>query len=632
VTAVSTGDPVAAEAGRRDAQGAGSRLGPIPLIAFSTGVGLLLCSVADALSRATLTPSPVIYWAGFLIIVAPIAYRLLLPQPSAGERLALVCMLVMAIYCVKILREPFTFTIPDELQHSFNIVQISDHHHLFHRNPILPISADYPGLEGATSALSSTTGMSGFAAAMVLIGAARLTLAAGLFVLFARISGSARLAGLGAALYAANFNFLIFGAQFSYESLALPLLVVILMALAERSGGERRLSRAWAVPITLLTAAVVVTHHLTAYILIICLLVLSLLYWLRQRKFEWSNPWPFLVLAVALTAGWLVFVASKTVGYLSPLLTDAFTATLHVLTGQETARGVFTPAGVKAGTVAAGPTPIIARVIALASVFILFAAMPFGLRELWRGWRRRLPDPFVVVMSLAGVGFFVVLGLRLAPAAWETGNRAGEFLFIGVGFVAAVASLLVYSRFVERSPHRRPWLRQAALAVGVAGVVMGGAFSGWPWDAELPGTLTAKAQGRTIESEPLGLANWARTHLAGGKFAAPDAVARLLLYPGRERALAPGTTYQLKGVFDERVLAPWQPPLLRHYRFDYAVADRRLASEDTTRGYYFALRPPAGHGERLHPNGVITKFEGIPTATRVFDSGNLVVYDLKGRP
>jgi hypothetical protein len=106
----------------------------------------------------------------------------------------------------------------------------------------------------------------------------------------------------------------------------------------------------------------------------------------------------------------------------------------------------------------------------------------------------------------------------------------------------------------------------------------------------------------------------------------------MLLYPGRERALAPGTTYQLKGVFDERELAPWQPPLLRHYRFDYAVADRRLASEDTTRGYYFALRPPAGPGERLHPNGVVTKFEGIPTATRVFDSGNLVVYDLKGRP
>ena len=48
---------------------------------------------------------------------------------------------------------------------------------------------------------------------------------AALFVLFTRVSGSARLAGIAVMIYAGNSNFLFWGAQYSYESLSLPLLV-----------------------------------------------------------------------------------------------------------------------------------------------------------------------------------------------------------------------------------------------------------------------------------------------------------------------------------------------------------------------------------------------------------------------
>ncbi len=51
-------------------------LGPLAPIALCAGVGLLLCSIANALSRATLTPAMPFYWVGILLLAVPIFYRL----------------------------------------------------------------------------------------------------------------------------------------------------------------------------------------------------------------------------------------------------------------------------------------------------------------------------------------------------------------------------------------------------------------------------------------------------------------------------------------------------------------------------------------------------------------------------
>ena len=46
----------------------------------------------------------------------------------------------------------------------------------------------------------------------------------------------------------------------------------------------------------------------------------------------------------------------------------------------------------------------------------------------------------------AAVAYFAMLGLRLSPAAWETGNRASEFLFLGLAFVLAFAGVELWNR------------------------------------------------------------------------------------------------------------------------------------------------------------------------------------------
>ena len=44
-----------------------------------------------------------------------------------------------------------------------------------------------------------------------------------------------------------------------------------------------------------------------------------------------------------------------------------------------------------------------------------------------------------MIFVVAALAFFGALALRFAPAAWETGNRAGEFFFIGLAFVVVSA-------------------------------------------------------------------------------------------------------------------------------------------------------------------------------------------------
>ena len=585
-------------------------LAPTALIA---GLGLLACSLANAHAREGMDPS-LLYWAGILVISLPIFWRLTSRDASPGERLALACLLCLSLYLVKVVRDAPLFTFSDELVHAFNADQIHSHHELFRYNPILPVTPNYPGLEGATSAIMGLTGLSSYWAGIVVVGAARLSLAIGLFLLFSRIGGSARTAGLGVAIYAGNFNFLFWSAQFSYESLALPLFVVVLMAIAERAASPREWAREWAVPVVLGISAIVVTHHLTSYAIAVFLAGLALAYWLLRREWGWPNPWRYAIFAAVLATGWLLLVANSTFGYLGPVISEAFEAIFNTASGDAPPRGLFQGKG---STIPA--TPLLPRAVALLAVALLGLGVLIGLLRFWRRYRRQ---PFAAIFALASIAFFGTLALRLAPAAWETGNRLSEYLFIGLAFIAALSGLQHWR------PHKLPWLGRASLTAALGVVLAGGAIAGWPWDLQLSSPIRVAAGGNTISSPPLALAEWAEHHIPDERrFAAPTADARMLMAPGERVALA-GKTPDIQDILEETALSDWELPLLRREDIRYLVADRREISSDATRGYAFSLR---GDEPELAPLSTVTKFAELPGARRIYSGGDISVYELGAR-
>lgn len=592
-----------------------ARLESLPVIALLAAIGLFLCSLANALARATLEPSILVYWLGLLVIALPIFFRLTSTRPTYRERLLLVLLLGLALYGVKVVHDSIFFTFSDEYTHAFNAENIARYHHLYHFNPAIPTTPYYPGLEGATSALMMLTGMSSFGAGIILVGAARLTFMAALFFLFARLSGSARGAGLGAAIYAGTTNFLFWGAQFSYESLSLPLLVVVLMAFVEREAAPAPARGAWAVPIALGILAIAITHHLSSYTLALVFVALAVLY--RVMKVEKPNPWPFAALAAAAALGWLLIAARSTTGYLFPVLEEAVKAIWKTATGESAPRTLFHQASTAAETVAS--TPLAARAVALLAVLVLAAGTLVGLRQVWPRARRQ---PLVLLFCVAACAFFAALLLRFAPAAWETGNRAGSYFFVGLAFVGVYGA----AELLRRGPNL---LRRRLLLTGALGIVLvGGAISGWPWDIQLARPLQATADGSEIDSESLALSEFARERLDGSRFAAPESDARLLLVPGEQVAFG-GQGPDVEDIVDEPELRRWQLPLLKKHHLPYVVADRRQISEDTLRGGYFQV--PSQYGGELREKDVVHKFARIP-AGRVWQSGRIVLFNLGDRP
>jgi hypothetical protein len=62
----------------------------------------------------------------------------------------------------------------------------------------------------------------------------------------------------------------------------------------------------------------------------------------------------------------------------------------------------------------------------------------------------------------------------------------------------------------------------------------------------------------------------------------------------------------------------------------YALVDRRLATELPASGAYFPVDPDAGRYSHPLPEADLTKFDHLAGATRLYDSGNIVIYGLGG--
>ena len=590
-------------------------LGWLPILALTSAAGVTLCTIGDALSRSTRSSSQLPFWAGVLIIVVPIAFRLYSSAAGRRERLVLVVLLGIALYLVKVVLDPFGFTFADELVHAPNANEILRTHHLFSANPILPITPRYPGLVSVAAALSSTTGLGTFGAGLIVIGTSRLVMMLALFLLFERVSGSARIAGLGAAIYAANSNFIFFSAQFSYESMALPLLLLVLVAVAEWQASDGLRRREWAVPALVATCAIAATHHMTSYALVAALLAVALTTAVVRR--DWSrNPMPFALFATAVTGAWLVVVASTTVGYLSPVFTRALVSTIHTVSGEAGPRRLF------ATDVTGYQAPLLERAVAIGSILLLAAGMPFGLRAMWRRYRS---NPFALVFSLAAIAFFGVLLLRFAPAAWETANRASEFLFVGLAFVLALVS-------VDRLRRRRPWIQAGVMSGCFALVFSGGVIAGWTPILRLSQPYVITAGSTDVESEPRQLARWAKNDLSPSqRVSASASDSRLLLTYGNQFALTgrggddqPDTV----DILQSPLLPGWQVADLRDNRIAYVVADDKLKSYRNDTGYYFGLRPGVGKPDALLDPGAARKFDAFG-ADRIYDSGSIKVYDVR---
>lgn len=584
------------------------------------GVGIVLVSISFALARANveLDVARLLFWGALLAIGGPALMRMLASSAGRSERMLLVALTALLLYWIKVLHDPVALRFADEFYHLANAQRIAETGRLYGANHLLPVSPDYPGLALVTVALSKLTGLGLFPCALVIIGLAKIALSVALFLIFERLSGSARIAGVGALLYSTHANYLFWSAQFSYQSLSVPLLAVVLLSLAARSGAPRALRASWSAVGCLIAVGIAITHHLTAYAVAAILWTHVALAVRRGRP----DVRPAIAMAMVSTVaalGWAMIVAGGTADYLGPIFERLIGAVSRAVEQEAATRLPFEGTGRVGSDVDADGPPLDDRAIALASVVLVTTGVTLGL---FAARKRKWIDPLVFILAVAAVGAVAAYPLRMLPGAWEIGNRTSDFLFVGVAIVAAVGVVA----FVDRGRWR--WRAPAIAAAGVIAIAGGGVI-GWPAAARLPRPDTATVAGAQIAASGPQMAQWAQMHLPPSSgFVANDSNGRLLSVSGFARVWAGPvpTVPQLLG-FD--VIPQWQWDFLRKQRIDYIVLDRRIASRDNLIGYFFPRPAELDDPPIFNWHTVRRKYERLPGTARIFDNGDIVIYDIR---
>ncbi|MEP7377989.1 MAG: hypothetical protein ABI725_00345 [Chloroflexota bacterium] len=579
--------------------------------------GLALVATASLAGRANQPWAEAALFGGFLLLMVPIALRLVAESPTRAERAALVCLLGLALFVMKLLRGPLGVSDYDEFLHWRTAQDIVSSGTLFSPNSLLGVSPYYPGLELVTTALSQMAGIPIFEAGVITLAAARLTFMLALFFFFEVASGDARVAGLAALIYMLNPKFLYFDSQFAYESLALPFAALVLYLLARRghSGPSRWLGLTVIIMVTL--PAVVVTHHVTSMMLAAFLVLWALVALImRRRDRHQPKPGRIALFEIALIAGWTLTVATATISYLGPAITSTLTELIRLIGGQLEPRELFVA---RSGAVA----PLWERLVGSGSAAVIIAFLPLGLLVVWSRFRN---SSVMVALALVAAAYPASLLARFTSVGAEVATRTPEFLFLGIGAVVALG----LARFSYRGRFKRPvQLGLVALFVAVIGV--GSVIVGVPTWVRLPGPYLVSADFRSIEPQGISAATWAYDILGPGNRIAADRINRILMatYGHQTVVTSYETGFPIRRLYLEPEIGPAHRRIIAEGRVKYLLVDRRMTTAPPAVGVYIDRGEEAfiSHDTALDPE-FLDKFDRLAGVHRIFDSGDIQIYDI----
>ncbi|MGO6916824.1 hypothetical protein ACC697_15415 [Rhizobium ruizarguesonis] len=610
-----------------------SSLGMSPVFAFLCSCALVVAALAANASRLGEGWAVPTFYCAIAAIFLPAAARIIHPRASRLERLALIVIVTSALFVVRVIRAPVAFIDHDEFLHWATVNDILEAGRLFLPNPLLPVSPLYPGLELITSALVNLSGLSVFAAGLIVLATARMMLMLALFLLFEKITDSARIASIACLIYMGSSTFLLFDVHYSYESLAIPMLAAVLLA-SESRRMEPSDAAGWptVVATVVLILALAATHHLTSYFCTALLCGTAVVECLRQGASAMQKRRAILLASIAVIApvAWSKIVGNPTGSYILPVLEGGIHEVAQLVSSSTSTRKLFVS---DTGALA----PAWQRYLTMAGVALICLGLLTGfLRSLvfngqhrnasilwpptrWRLWRSSL----LQILVLVTLAYPVSIIFRLTRSGWEIGNRIGSLSFLGVAIVVAVAVAAFWHGT------SRGWLRATALAAAATTVLIAGVISSEGPRILVPAGYEVSADSSSIEPMGISAARWTRRWLGGQHFAA-DRINRLLLSTyGRQRVSTTLESGQDTSMaITAADLGPMERKLLIGSGVGFVMVDLRLTTGLPGVGVYF----DGGAQDRNHTvplqSSSLLKFNSEPDVDRTFDNGFMVIFDV----
>jgi hypothetical protein len=603
------------------------RLSRWPGIVATSAGGTLLIGLSYRLS---LRGHPadlyyVVFWAGMLTALIPLAGRMIGAHTGRGARLTALLLFGVMTLMPKFLRNPTEPRYHDEYAHWREALDVTTSGRLFQPNATIPVVEFFPGTSALTVTAHSFSGLSLWSAGVLVL---LVTHALGLYAVYLigeDLLGSARAGAVAALVYGINPSAIYFDTQYAYESIAVNFLLwaLALTVLAARAPSARG-RYAFSAAAVLTAAGCVVTHHLSTIFLISALVVVTLTALLRAR-FAHRDPvdggvmpsmgpwWVVLVSTVVIAVAWVLLCARPTLDYLSPYLGTSV-AQLKTMSensgegGRELLAANVAPDWERLLT-AAAPA-------ALLVCFLVAAAM---IRR-----RRVTLDPQAWGLVAFGCGYFLSLPFILAPSGAEGARRSWGFTYLGVALVVA----LVVVHWPAGRPRVAGRSLSAPLAVALLVTLLIGNVGGGLNDPyRFPGpfrwgtdTNSASAEARSV-AEELG-ATAGRARVVADAYTA----LQLTAYGGLVVA-APSYGFPAWDLTQRNEdPSPELARMLVSSGYDYLVVDVRMGEDTPFNGHNFGQGDPLLG--RATPMAYLTRLDHVPWAWRVMSTEHLRVYRL----
>jgi hypothetical protein len=152
-----------------------------------------------------------------------------------------------------------------------------------------------------------------------------------------------------------------------------------------------------------------------------------------------------------------------------------------------------------------------------------------------------------------------------------------------------------------------------------------GLANGWPpyWE-RLPGPHQVAGFERSVGSEEIATANWTLSALGpGNRFAADVGIYPVLAGYGYQNPL-----HDIGYLYTSAKYTLSIARSVREQAVRYVLVDRRLSKSLPASGSYFPGDTTNSH--KPTPPADLTKFDHVRGVARMYDSGNIVIYDLQG--
>ena len=585
---------------------------PVSVIALIAAVGVFVSCMGYADGRAgagaSSGPGVALYWLGQVLILVPIAGRLISRrQMSNGSTIGLIVILTVAEYLLKVNYTPTGFGFNDEFLHWRGTTNMLESGKLFELNYGLPIGTHYPGIEEVTSALISATGLSVYEAGLVVAGVAHLAYVCFLYLAFCVAIRSHRIAGIAVLIYYSAPALTSFNSMFVYETLALAFfgfcIVAGLRSAIEKSPSDRR---RWFIVAVLCILATTITHHVTSYMLTAFLILVAIGSRLTGSR---NTAMRFGILG-AISAGsvgaWIAFIAPDTISYFSPTVLGLVQG-LNQLT--------------KSGSSDAPQTSTSPFLNLAAGILGLLVVTVLILVGCWQAWKRHRRHPWIIGMMIGCLSWLGYIGVRVGtPNGQEIAGRAATFVYIPVSVLAAIA----LTRLVNSGPVRQ-W-GAAVTAVVVAAVVsllLDGLANGWPpfWE-RLPGPHLVASFEASVDPQEIAIGDWSLQELGpGNRMSADNGIYPVFFGYGGQNPLQ-----NISQLYSTPTWSRAVATYANDNQVEYVETDTRLTKSLPPAGTYFP--GDTNLATSTIPPANLTKYNKIQGVAKVYDDGTIAIYDL----